>query len=405
MSAGHFKNRWQAFPYAQVMDVQRKDTLLCGDAILIQHPESGGYLTMDNGMRIKEQMIGYVRVNLGVDPQETYSANSFFALEPVNEEERGCCATWSKVALTQDIEDQTRYRVRHLTSGQCLSVEKNEFGLPRLTMEPSPPGKDQEEVREFHRRTIFLLRSNKFRSDNNIRTNAVVKLMHRHSRTYLCTVQKKVPEDVEEETLMQPFQEQDSEEIDEDFIDRNSLDDSMSDAGASLESTAGHYFTKMTNNEFHKYGKQKLTLKKKLREFDVFGIQKVDAEELKDVLFLLSAVNKLRNFVSAVKSEMPERLTSNLYDEIEALLVQLVYLLTKTEDKNPFKCVGIPNARRQKFCREIHLVDLIVDILYFTFESDFYSLSKLGKRHPLVRIIKLVYRVLLHTVSGNTLNE
>ena len=53
----------------------------------------------------------------------------------------------------------------------------------------------------------------------------------------------------------------------------------------------------------------------------------------------------------------------------------------------------------------MHVVDLICDILYFTYATEYMHLPKITHDHPLVRVCQLCYRILLHTVQDYMLNE
>lgn len=55
--------------------------------------------------------------------------------------------------------------------------------------------------------------------------------------------------------------------------------------------------------------------------------------------------------------------------------------------------------------REIRVIDLLVDILYYPFADNLYNINDLTQRHPVTRICKLIYRLLKHIVKDNTLNK
>lgn len=63
----------------------------------------------------------------------------------------------------------------------------------------------------------------------------------------------------------------------------------------------------------------------------------------------------------------------------EEILIKMVFFTTETSSKDPFTCDGIPIRLNQKYMRELKVIDLLIDILIYPFESEcaMYDLQKI----------------------------
>ena len=93
--------------------------------------------------------------------------------------------------------------------------------------------------------------------------------------------------------------------------------------------------------------------------------------------------------------------------EFEEILSNLVFFMIETDNKDPFRADGTPNKLNQKYFREIKIVDLLIDILIYSFEGDNpkYSIDEITQKSPITRICQLVYRTLKHCVKENKENK
>ena len=91
----------------------------------------------------------------------------------------------------------------------------------------------------------------------------------------------------------------------------------------------------------------------------------------------------------------------------EEIMSEIVFFMVDSENKEPFECDGPPKKENQKYFREIKIIDLLIDILIYSFEGDnaMYNIEKITKRSPITRICKLVYRTLKHSVKDNRDNK
>jgi len=91
----------------------------------------------------------------------------------------------------------------------------------------------------------------------------------------------------------------------------------------------------------------------------------------------------------------------------EELLSKLVFFVTETSSKDAFTCEGVPFKKRQKYLRELKVIELLVDILIYPFEGDDapFDMNKLTMKSPMTRICQLIYRLLKHCAKDNEYNK
>lgn len=143
---------------------------------------------------------------------------------------------------------------------------------------------------------------------------------------------------------------------------------------------------------------------------DVFIVERAADEEVKSVLFIHSCIPKIKEFTHNLRFNR-EVLTSPYIKTFEDMLSGLIFFVIDTDSKDPFKCEGFPIVQHQKFLREIKIIDLIVDIIIYPFESPdgeqkpLYELEELTQRSPMTKVCQLIYRLLKHCVKDNNFNK
>ena len=78
---------------------------------------------------------------------------------------------------------------------------------------------------------------------------------------------------------------------------------------------------------------------------DVFQPIRVPQEEIRDVLFIQSAVPLLKLFIELIRGRETERLTLSIYIDVEELISKLIlFLLNKEKMSAPLDTMNISNA-------------------------------------------------------------
>ena len=103
----------------------------------------------------------------------------------------------------------------------------------------------------------------------------------------------------------------------------------------------------------------------------------------------------------------PNDLRGPYMKTFEELLSKMIFYLVKTESTDPFTCDGSPCRYKQKYFRELKIIDLLVDILIYEFEGENspYKLSDIDQRSPITKICQLIYRFLKFCAKDNELNK
>ena len=140
---------------------------------------------------------------------------------------------------------------------------------------------------------------------------------------------------------------------------------------------------------------------------DVFVPIKCEREEIETVLFIQSAVPKIKAFLECLRAGDTDTLNLPFLIGIQELLKSLIFFVI--EETNPLKAPlsvdNPPNPLRQKAMRECRYIDLLIDCLVFPFVEKLYKIEELSQKHPITKICQLIYRLLKHCVKDNSMNK
>lgn len=142
---------------------------------------------------------------------------------------------------------------------------------------------------------------------------------------------------------------------------------------------------------------------------DVFIPQKCPKEEIDSVLFIQSAVPRIKVFLlyNREYKKYKEMLNLPFCIGIEELLKRLIFFVLdeKNSFSDPFVLDGNPVVLRQKAMRECRFIDLIIDCLVYPFSYGFCKIDDLTQKHPVTRICRLCYRLLKHCIQANSASK
>ena len=127
---------------------------------------------------------------------------------------------------------------------------------------------------------------------------------------------------------------------------------------------------------------------------------------IRDCFLIHTAIPTLKEYVWDIRMGREERVKNkDRMKNLEQLLTELIFFITETEESDPFVCEGIPYKSRQKLMRELKVVEVLADALYYPFAEGMFSLVRLAEVPPLSRVCGLIYRLLKHIVQDYRLNE
>ena len=335
-----------------------------GTVIRLHHTEIGGQMCSEGIDYTRDGLADvYVRKYKGENQMERSSAHTCFILELDNCQLPGKTCTW----MTDD--KPTVYRLRHLTTHRVIRMARDEDGeIVSLSKhaheEPSAPED-----------SLFCFIPTAIENTNKLRNGSTAKLRANVSGHYLTTLADEWAP-IEATDVSAPG-------------DQSPVDDAT-------------FFMPLVIDDMV-VARKKVVLTNTSQIEDAYQINVVDPDEAQEVEFVLSAVPLLKNMASHFEHKKePDRAAFNA---VERALGQLILFCNHSEDRNPYTCEGEPLGRRQKFLRELGVIDWVCSILYHPVANGMYRLESLRKTEPMTKLCMLGYRLVRLAAKDNRVNE
>ena len=173
-----------------------------------------------------------------------------------------------------------------------------------------------------------------------------------------------------------------------------------------LENAEEDIFVPLTDKEMG-LERKALELKPENSEENAFQIIRVSPEDKKLLLHLSSAVTFLTYLRDMFKHQLQD--DENFGDVCKralTMLSNLIFFMIKTEGTDPFECEGIPIQEHQKIFKDMKLLEILVDLLYFPFKSKIYDLNDLSEiPSDVIKIFILSYRLIKFSIKEYRPNE
>lgn len=149
-----------------------------------------------------------------------------------------------------------------------------------------------------------------------------------------------------------------------------------------------------------------LILDKGSSEENAFQILKPSDEEKTLLLRLASAVPFLTYLRDIFRHDMRDEGFEDVCRNALKMLSNLIFFMIKTEGTDPVECDGLPIQEHQKYFRDMKLIEILVDLLYFPFRNEMYNLNSLDKVPQfLIMIFRLSYRLIKFSIKEYRPNE
>ena len=148
-------------------------------------------------------------------------------------------------------------------------------------------------------------------------------------------------------------------------------------------------------------------MKEKCNEENAFMISLVSEDEKQDVLFVASTLNILKYFADSFKAKRKDVQKTTFLKSVIKILSDLIYFVLDIEDvgKDPLDIDGIPPPSRQRLFKDMKLLELCCEILFYPFLQRMHQLNEIHK-FPLIRkILTLTYRLIRHIIREYRPNE
>lgn len=149
-----------------------------------------------------------------------------------------------------------------------------------------------------------------------------------------------------------------------------------------------------------------LQLEKGTSEQNAFQISKVSEQEKTLLLRLASAVPFLTYLRDIFRHQINDESFIDVCKKALKMLTSLIFFMIKTEGTDAIECEGIPIEEHQKIFKDMKLIEILVDLLYFPFRNKMYELDKLGDvPSDLIKIFGLSYRLIKFSIKEYRPNE
>jgi len=335
-----------------------------GAVVRLHHTEIGGQMCSEGIDYTKDGLADvYVRKYKGDNPMEVFSAHTCFVLELDSPQLQGKTCTWTS-------EDKpTSYRLRHLTTRRVICMAQDEGGeivsLSKHTHEQSSNPED----------SLFCFVPTAVESTNKLRDGSIAKLRAHASGHFLTTLSEEwVPVEATE----------------------------VSPPGDQSPSDNAAFFMPLEIDDMV-VARKKVVLTASSQIEDAYQVTVVDPEETREIEYVMSAVPLLKSMASQFEHKKePDRTT---FQAVERALGRLILFCILSEDRNPYTCEGEPLGRRQKFLREVGVIDWVCCLLYHPVATGMYSLETLRKTEPMTKLCVLGYRLVRLAAKDNRVNE
>lgn len=149
-----------------------------------------------------------------------------------------------------------------------------------------------------------------------------------------------------------------------------------------------------------------LSLKPINSEENAFQIIRVTQEEKNLILRLSSSLPFLTYLRDVFRYQIRNEDFLDVCKLALKVLTNLIFFMLKTEGSDPLECEGIPIQEHQKLFRDMKMIEILVDLLYFPFRNHIYELKDLVVvPEDLIKIFTLSYRLIKFSIKEYRPNE
>ena len=137
-----------------------------------------------------------------------------------------------------------------------------------------------------------------------------------------------------------------------------------------------------------------------------FYIEKVDESEKTDVLFVAATLTHLNHLRGIIKTQQTSMLVPDYLKKVIEILEQLIFFVVKVEEisADPLTCEGFTWSHRQRLLKDMRLIEVLTDILFYPFALEIYQLNNIPNE-LMVHIFRLSYKLIKHTIREYRPNE
>ena len=171
--------------------------------------------------------------------------------------------------------------------------------------------------------------------------------------------------------------------------------DTLLDNPSSLDVINEYMFTAL-EEEFYDEEKKRAVLVKADRSIDSYQIIPLAKNELREILFLRSILDKFNELATIFKNGDHVKLNNQLLVDIcEALKRVICFIHNRIYDSNENyeKTIEglVPITKKQKILKDLGFLDILIDFIHMPFTKNFYNIKDVHKILYMPNVLKLSY--------------
>ena len=390
---------WRLLYYRRVTksdNQEKKETksIMGGDLIRLRHMGVHGYVAADIAYEQENPEV-YVRKYSGDYPEESLSVSEIWEVEQLAVKGRGSEIMTGNCSL---------YKLRHFLTGRIMILDEVRMDqarvIPLLAQE-----RDEKAAIDLANCVSFIPLAYQ-QNPNVINGNSYALSFARGQNLFL----RVLPETTPVNSMFNNYSTQQRYTGATHLIGsikisaRESFRESFSQPHKDSNQLSS-YFKPLKDSEFCVKRKPTYMDTQKSSEH-TFVVEKLDDSEKKDVLFAASALTRLHFLRDVIKAQQTEYLTSDYLTKALETLEQLIFFVVKVEDitPDPFTCEGLTWSNRQRLLKDMKLIEVLIDILFYPFALGIYRMDTIT--NPLmIQVFQLSNKLIKHTIREYRPNE
>ena len=360
-----------------------------GDFIRLKHTELQGHLAADVNYNSDHSEL-YIRNYKGEYSEEFSSVSEIWEIESPDFNKHS-----NPVQVRAGFhQDEEAYRLRHFLTGRTVILKESD---DKVLIPVLAKNEDEEKTSSDSRNLAYFISPLIQESEQVLEGHSYSVVFNHNQQLY-----------------MQPLSEQ---KYQKDAISQQPALRKKRERRVSMYSTASNasgiltddlpiiYFTALKDHDFAT-DRTAVAAESGNTSEHAFFVEKVSKKEKTDLLFAYSAIIHLRNFRQLIKAKHDACLSNENLKKIFNILKQLILFVVKTKEKDadPFEIEGFTHIHRQRLLKDMFLIEILADILYFPFELKLATLNEI----PNVlfkQVLQLSNKLIKHTIREYRPNQ
>lgn len=370
------------------------------ELIRLKHTELQCYLAADINYENDNPEL-YVRMYKGPYSEESKSVAEIWEIEALKLKAQGEPIRAAQGAsILEEIFSESRYRLRHFLTGRLVTLQKVKIsGTEKIV----PVLVDDAEDEAVRKSSSISFVPTIVQDKNHVLDGSSYSIGFTEDPLYLSTI----PEhyyymEGPDAALKAKKRSNKRHATTKGSIVMESLDVYKNEENTS---SPKEYYMPLKDSEF---GVQRYAtcLERATVAEHAFAVERVPKDEQNEILLAMSAISHLQLLRKQLRENSQACLTHSNLKSVIHVLSSLILFAVKTDqsDADPFLCEGFTYPHRQRLLKDMALIEILTDILYYPFEYQLFKLNNIP--NPLmVQVFQLSHKLIKHTIREYRPNE